>query len=115
MKKLLSIVSIMLILTAIFPLSSCNKMSIHTGTLIVHITNLKYDSEVRVFPYDMTDHSDPIAIQQVSKGQSRTATFTLDYGNYCVDCTGADVIGGGGSATIQIHAGQEHHLYFSGE
>ena len=115
MKKLVSIISILVLFTAISLLSSCNKMSISTGTLIVHITNLKYDSEVRVFPYAVTDNSDPIAIKQINKGQSRTVTFKLDAGNYLVDCTGADVIGGDGSAAIQIQAGQEHNLYFSGE
>ena len=38
-------------------LTSCEKATPTTGTLTVHISNLKYDIEVEVFPYGFSDYS----------------------------------------------------------
>ena len=54
---------------------------------------------------------------EVCKCPSKSLTFTLNVGNYIVDCTGASVVGGNGenSTAIQIHEGEETNLYFSGK
>ena len=85
-------------------LSSCDKMTDGTGTLIVHISSLDYDTDVRVFPYGFSDYSMPIASQKVTKGKNRSVTFTLNAGDYVVDATGTQ--------TVQIQEGLESHVYF---
>lgn len=85
-------------------ITSCEKITDGTGTLIVHIPNLEYDTEIRVYPYGFSDYSLPIASQKVSKGTSRTVTFTLNTGDYVVEVTDTQ--------TVQIQEGQKSHLYF---
>ena len=111
------LISIMAILAAMFMLSSCEKTDLPegTGTLIVNIYDTKYDSEVKVFPYGMSDQSVPIAEQAYKAGSSRTITFTLNVGDYIVECGSASLVGGNGSAAVQIQAGKEVILNFSGK
>lgn len=85
-------------------ITSCEKITDGTGTLIVHISNLEYDTEIRVYPYGFSDYSLPIASQKVSKGTGRTVTFTLNTGDYVVEVTDTQ--------TVQIQEGQKSHLYF---
>mgnify|MGYP003440279671 FL=1 len=98
-----------LILAVIAPfllgsLTGCEKIPDGTGTLVVHITYLEYDTEVRVYPYGITTFNLPIASQDVLKGPNRSVTFTLNAGDYIVDATGTQ--------SVQIQAGKESHLYF---
>lgn len=86
-------------------LTSCDKITDGTGTLTVHISNLEYDTDVRVYPYGFSDYSQPIASEKVTKGGNRSVTFTLNAGNYVVDATSTQ--------TVQIQEGQESHLYFN--
>lgn len=86
-------------------LTSCEKITDGTGTLTLHLSNLKYDTDVRVYPYGFSDYSLPIASKKVSKGVNRTVTFTLNAGDYVVDATSTQ--------TVQIQEGQESHLYFN--
>ena len=53
------------------------------------------------------DYSLPIASQKVNKGSKRSVTFTLNAGDYVVEANGTQ--------TVQIHEGQESHLYFNYE
>lgn len=119
MKRLAFLISIMAMFAAMFMLSSCekNKLPKGTGTLSVHVSSPKYDCEVRVYPYVADDLSQPIASKSIKAGTSQTVTFTLNVGDYIVDCTGASVVGGNGSSstTVQVHEGVETTLYFSGK
>ena len=119
MKRLAFLISIMAMFAAMFMLSSCekNKLPEGTGSLAVHVGSPKYDCEVRVYPYVADDLPQPIASKAIKAGSSQTVTFTLNAGDYIVDCTGASVIGGNGgsSTTVQIHEGVETTLYFSGK
>lgn len=98
-----------LILAVIAPfllgsLTGCEKIPEGTGTLVVHISELKYNSEVRVYPYGFSEFSLPVASQDVSQGKNRSATFTLNAGDYIVQVKGTQ--------SVQIQAGKESHLYF---
>ena len=119
MKRFAFLISMMAIFAAIFMLSSCekNKLPEGTGSLAVHVSSPKYDCEVRVYPYVADDLPLPIASQSIKAGTSQTVTFTLNVGDYIVNCTGASVVGGNGasSTTVQIHEGVETTLYFSGK
>ena len=119
MKRFAFLISIMAIFTAMFMLSSCekNKLPAGIGSLVVHVSSPQYDCEVRVYPYVADDLPQPIASQSIRAGVSKSLTFTLNVGNYIVDCTGASVVGGNGenSTAIQIHEGEETNLYFSGK
>lgn len=119
MKRIAFLISIMATFAAMFMLTSCekNKLPEGTGSLTVQVSSPKYDCEVRVYPYVADDLPQPIASQAIKAGVSRTVTFTLNVGNYIVDCTGASVVGGNGasSTTVQIHEGIETNLYFSGK
>ncbi|MBQ7811987.1 MAG: hypothetical protein IJZ70_03710 [Bacteroidales bacterium] len=86
-------------------LTGCDKITDGTGTLTVHISNLEYDTDVRVYPYGFSDYSQPIASEKVTKGGNRSVTFTLNAGNYVVYVTNTQ--------TVQIQEGQESHLYFN--
>lgn len=86
-------------------LCSCEKITDGTGTLTVHISNLKYDTDVRVYPYGFSDYSQYIASEKVTKGGNRSVTLTLNVGNYVVNATNTQ--------TVQIQEGQESHLYFN--
>ena len=119
MKRFAFFISIMAMFAAMFMLSSCekNKLPEGTGSLAVHVSSPKYDCEVRVYPYVADDLPQPIASQSIKAGTSQTVTFTLNVGDYIVNCTGASVVGGNGgsSTTVQIHEGVETTLYFSGK
>ena len=106
MKRFAILLAIILPFMAV-SLTSCEKATPTTGTLTVHMSNLKYDIEVRVFPYGFSDYSLPIASQKVNKGSKRSVTFTLNAGDYVVDANGTQ--------TVQIHEGQDSHLYFNYE
>lgn len=114
MKKIISVIAIIAISAAMLAVSSCNKLPEGTGVLIVNISNLQYDTDVEVYPYVLDDLPAPIASQPVKKGTTRTVTFTLNVGNYIVDCGAAAPLGGG-TATVQIQEGQESNLYFYGK
>ena len=118
MKRCAFLISIMAMFAAMFMLSSCekNKLPEGTGSLAVHVSSPKYDCEVRVYPYVADDLPLPIASQSIKAGTSQTVTFTLNVGDYIVDCTGASVVGGNGgsSTTVQIHEGVGPH-YISPE
>lgn len=111
------LISIMAIFAAILMLSSCEKTEIPEGTgkLIVNIYDTKYDSEVKVYPYGMSNQRIPIAKQAYKAGASRTITFTLNLGDYSVECGSASLVGGNGSAAVQIQDGLEVTLNFSGK
>ena len=119
MKRFAFLISIMAMFAAMFMLSSCekNKLPEGTGSLAVYVSSPKYDCEVRVFPYVADDLPRPIASKAIKAGSSQSVTFTLNVGDYIVDCTGASVVGGNGasSTTVQIHEGVETTLYFSGK
>ena len=119
MKRFAFLISIMAMFAAMFMLSSCekNKLPEGTGSLAVHVGSPKYDCEVRVYPYVADDLPQPIASKAIKAGSSQTVTFTLNAGDYIVDCTGASVVGGNGasSTTVRIHEGVETTLYFSGK
>lgn len=100
---------LVLILAIIAPfiissLTSCEKNTNGTGTLVVHITELKYDTDVRVYPYGFSDYSLPIASKKVDKGKNKSVSFILNVGDYVVDATSTQ--------TVQIQEGDETHLYF---
>lgn len=86
-------------------LTGCEKGIDGTGTLIVHISNLEYDTDVRVYPYGFTDHSLPIVSKNVKKGKNRSASFILNTGDYVIEANG--------TKTVQIQEGQESHVYFN--
>lgn len=104
MKRLALVLTIM-VASLMGSLTSCEKITDGTGTLTVHISNLEYDTDVRVYPYGFSDYSHPIASEKVTKGGSRSLTFTLNAGNYVVDATSTQ--------TVQIQEGRESHLYFN--
>ena len=103
--KRLALVLAIIVPFMVSSLTSCEKITDGTGILTVHITNLKYDTDVRVYPYGFSDYSQPIASEKVTKGGNRSLTFTLNAGNYVVDATSTQ--------TVQIQEGQESHLYFN--
>ena len=106
------------VFAAVLMLTGCekNELPAGTGTLIVEISSPKYDSEIEVFPYGMSDYSDPIASQAFKKGSSRTVEFVLNAGNYVVECGGAvQTSDGSASAMVQIQVGQTHTLKFIGK
>lgn len=101
---------LVLILAIIAPflvssLTSCEKITDGTGTLVVHITELKYAIDVKVYPYGFTDYSLPIASQKITEGKNNSVAFTLNAGDYVVDATS--------TRTVQIQEGKEIHLYFN--
>lgn len=116
MKRSTFMIALMALFAALFMLTSCekNELPAGTGTLVVEVSSPKYDSEVEIFPYGMSDQAYPIAGESFKKGASKTFTFVLNAGDYVVECGGAVSIDGRSSVTVQIQVGQEHKVKFVG-
>ena len=98
---------ILIILTAVaamLAVNSCEKQGNGTGTLVVEVSDLKYNTDVRIYPYGTIGYSSPLFKETAYAERHQTFTFTLNVGNYMVVCNGEQV--------VQIQEGKEVTIQF---
>lgn len=101
-RNLLRVISLMTVLFAMLSISGCSKMEL-TGTLKVTVYEPTKEHTILVYPWGEGGKS--IKQGVIEKGGDRSITFTLNMGNYNVDCDGY-------YKSVQVRPGEEVELIF---
>ena len=101
-KKLLRTILMVLTLCSLLCFAGCAKMEF-TGTLKVTVYDSKVDHTILVYPWGGGGKSIKQGVIEI--GGDRSITFTLNMGNYNVDCDGY-------YKSVQVRPGEEVELIF---